>query len=298
MRNTCLKLIIVSLLTISFVMMLPVWTFAHSLYVWKNQYPASLANSIYSFGFIYTKHVNGNNVEYFWQNSTTKTYFNAAVTNAFSISWSNLITGTEVSNQSSSIVTIIYDPIFQPENAAAVTTNYLDNGTTHHYSISDAQKPSIKFYRDSKDYSTDDKRILAAHELGHLWGLDDLYNYNTNLDSIYSHSYDFYHATRHDRNAMRIALENYWFNPGTNTVWYYQYSPGNFNMRGDIDQDNIVCSADSRLALRYSVGLETFTDLQETVADVDGNGQITAEDARLILQYATSTITQFPTDNE
>ncbi len=55
---------------------------------------------------------------------------------------------------------------------------------------------------------------------------------------------------------------------------------------GDIDKDGSVTSADARLALRASVGLEKYTDGSEafTAADVDHDGEITSADARLILR--------------
>ncbi len=53
---------------------------------------------------------------------------------------------------------------------------------------------------------------------------------------------------------------------------------------GDIDGQGGVSSADARLALRYSVGLEQFTDDQVLAADVNGDGVVNASDARLILR--------------
>lgn len=54
--------------------------------------------------------------------------------------------------------------------------------------------------------------------------------------------------------------------------------------KGDIDGDGSVSAADARLALRASVGLESFTDEQTLSADIDANGTVTAADARLILR--------------
>ncbi|MBR0508567.1 MAG: carbohydrate-binding domain-containing protein [Clostridia bacterium] len=55
---------------------------------------------------------------------------------------------------------------------------------------------------------------------------------------------------------------------------------------GDVDGDGEVTAADARLALRASVGLETYaTGSREALAcDVDRDGQITSADARLILR--------------
>ena len=53
---------------------------------------------------------------------------------------------------------------------------------------------------------------------------------------------------------------------------------------GDVDFSGDVTSADARLTLRRSVGLEEFTELQMLAGDVDFNKEITSADARLILR--------------
>ncbi len=51
---------------------------------------------------------------------------------------------------------------------------------------------------------------------------------------------------------------------------------------GDIDGDGKLSAKDARLALRASVELEEFSDAQFFIADVDNNKKITAADARKI----------------
>ena len=56
---------------------------------------------------------------------------------------------------------------------------------------------------------------------------------------------------------------------------------------GDVDGDGSVTSADARLALRTSVGLEkdiTKGKAAYLAADADGDGEVTSGDARLILR--------------
>lgn len=53
---------------------------------------------------------------------------------------------------------------------------------------------------------------------------------------------------------------------------------------GDVDNDGSITAADARLALRASVGLEMFNELQTLAADTDKNKEITAADARMILR--------------
>ncbi len=53
---------------------------------------------------------------------------------------------------------------------------------------------------------------------------------------------------------------------------------------GDVDGDGKISAADARLALRASVGLENLSDLQEEAADIDSDKKISAADARMILR--------------
>ena len=69
--------------------------------------------------------------------------------------------------------------------------------------------------------------------------------------------------------------------------------PINPFLLGDVDADGAITSGDSRLALRFSVGLETegcvVADPEDDsfkATDYDQNGEIDASDARLILRKA------------
>ena len=59
-------------------------------------------------------------------------------------------------------------------------------------------------------------------------------------------------------------------------------------LNGDVDGDGQISSADARLALRMSVGLEDFSkdSVAFIAADIDKNGEIDASDARSILRSA------------
>lgn len=54
--------------------------------------------------------------------------------------------------------------------------------------------------------------------------------------------------------------------------------------KGDIDNDGAISSADALLVLRYSVGLEKFTEEQINNSDVDHDGTISSADALKILR--------------
>ncbi len=55
---------------------------------------------------------------------------------------------------------------------------------------------------------------------------------------------------------------------------------------GDVDGDGIVTAKDARLALRASAKLEKLYATPFDAADVNGDGRVTANDARSILRYS------------
>ena len=57
-------------------------------------------------------------------------------------------------------------------------------------------------------------------------------------------------------------------------------------IKGDVNGDREVSSVDAALALRISVGLETPTDRQKLMADMNDDGEIGADDALMILRKA------------
>lgn len=65
-------------------------------------------------------------------------------------------------------------------------------------------------------------------------------------------------------------------------------------MRGDVNGSGDVTAEDALLALQAATGKIGLTAEQTAVADVDGKEGVTANDALLILQYATRKITVFP----
>ena len=58
------------------------------------------------------------------------------------------------------------------------------------------------------------------------------------------------------------------------------------SVRGDIDGDGKVTAADARLVLRHVAKLQTSSELEMHSADIDGESCIKAADARLILRAA------------
>ncbi|MCR5041248.1 MAG: immune inhibitor A [Clostridia bacterium] len=62
------------------------------------------------------------------------------------------------------------------------------------------------------------------------------------------------------------------------------FDPAETVVPGDVDGDGLVTAADARLALRAAVGLEHPDELGALAADVDGDEKITPADARAILR--------------
>ena len=65
---------------------------------------------------------------------------------------------------------------------------------------------------------------------------------------------------------------------------------------GDLDGDTEITAKDATLVLKIAAG--TVTDYNDAIADVDGDGSVTAKDATMILKYAAGSITTFPADSE
>lgn len=63
---------------------------------------------------------------------------------------------------------------------------------------------------------------------------------------------------------------------------------------GDANLDNRVTAADAKLAKKFANGTATFTDRQYVLADVDGDGTVTAEDANNIINYSSNLLNKFP----
>ena len=57
-------------------------------------------------------------------------------------------------------------------------------------------------------------------------------------------------------------------------------------MVGDVNQDGKIHANDARLALRFCARLETPDELQKVLADANGDKLVKSADARLILRYA------------
>lgn len=62
-------------------------------------------------------------------------------------------------------------------------------------------------------------------------------------------------------------------------------------LQGDVNGDGKVTASDARLVLRHSIKLEAIENI-EAIADINADGKITASDARLVLRIAAKLNTQ------
>ena len=67
-----------------------------------------------------------------------------------------------------------------------------------------------------------------------------------------------------------------------------------FENLGNVDETDGVTTSDALMVLQFVVKTREFSEWQAKIADVNGDGKVTAVDALLILQYATGKITSFP----
>jgi GH25 family lysozyme M1 (1,4-beta-N-acetylmuramidase) len=58
-------------------------------------------------------------------------------------------------------------------------------------------------------------------------------------------------------------------------------------LKGDVNGDGKVTASDARLALRAASQLEMLSEVEKYTADVNGDGKVTAADARIILNMAS-----------
>ena len=66
---------------------------------------------------------------------------------------------------------------------------------------------------------------------------------------------------------------------------------------GDVSGDGNITAYDASLVLQYVVGLIELSPKEWEAADVTDNDKVSALDAALILQYSVGLITEFPADN-
>ncbi len=123
-------------------------------------------------------------------------------------------------------------------------------------------------------------------------GCDKLLTKGDTIPASGSHSWDDGKITK-EPTAEEEGIKTYTCTVCEQTKEESVPIPGTAEL-GDIDGDGKVTSADARLALRASAGLETLDADAVKAADVDNDNAVTAADARFILRFAVGLEKQWP----
>lgn len=178
---------------------------AHNIVPWATKYPGPSARGEYEFGFWNSGyHIDGSVVNYYWGSTAAKTNFGTALTDGIS-DWGGLISGSEKTTATGSHMKINYDPYLTHNNKAVDGLYQSGTSGDGHLSLNGGATLSFGNIASS---TAGYKKHVAAHELGHAWRLMDLSPDNVLYDSIFRKYNTPYSPTRHDKNAMRIGLNN------------------------------------------------------------------------------------------
>ena len=130
---------------------------------------------------------------------------------------------------------------------------------------------------------------------------------NTNLTKVNDSTYTYWWVVEKGNGAVNVALAT-GKDLGGNLVVATPTQNPSFTVLptlfGDIDTNKFVRAYDAALALQYSVGLNPLPTMDPlpwsnwrlAVANVDTVGNVTANDASLILQHSAKLISSFPAD--
>lgn len=273
-------------------------TYAHSLEGWANEYRRDNISQTYSFSISNVYHIDGNNVNYYWKNSTIKSKFPDIMNGAVNI-WGGLITAKETTAANAELE-VQYDPDVSKNRAYACILKSSSSQNAHYTKggvmYGNERYPYIVLTYGNANNSSARQQETMAHELGHIWGINDIYDDNDSsalgnkLDSMYSNklSEPRTQATRHDKNAMYICLKNSRFLNWDNTLWD-QTAPRTWSkvgILGDVTMDGVVNLEDSQLALKASLGIVNLTDKQKKLMDYNGDLKCNNADAKIILNVA------------
>ncbi|MDO4564194.1 MAG: alpha/beta fold hydrolase [Clostridia bacterium] len=137
-------------------------------------------------------------------------------------------------------------------------------------------------------------RLSGAYGWFETVGIDD-------TDAVWSAAY----YLGADRSQVKILLGEYFSYMGTVTADDEPYKGVdsewvmvNGGIYGDVDGNGEIEAQDAAKILRITVRLEEASALQKLYGDVDGNGELGASDAAAILRYLVRLIDEFPADKK
>lgn len=214
--------------------------------------------------------------------------------------WCNIIEATETTAENAELEIQLNPDPTKSRACVVILVNVSNHYVKGGVILNGKRYPYIELTHGNKIATPERQQETMAHELGHIWGILDLYDDNNpdalgnKLDSIYSNklSEARTEVTRHDKNAMYICLGNSRFLNWDNTLWD-QTAPKSWKkvgLLGDLNLDGTVSLEDSQLALKGYLNTISLSETQEKLMDYDGNLKLEMEDAQLILNRALGII--------
>lgn len=219
--NKKIKKVFMYIFSMTIVMMTPCLVSAHSLTPWAALYTPERAGGNFQFSIGDFYHPPTNYVDYYFENSVARNNFLYSFSDGRD-EWGGMIITNETTFLDRAIFKIQYNP-----NIAASTAAYVEcvSPSVGHYGPGEISTKMV--VGNITNYSQKNQAQVFAHELGHAFGINDLYQVNDNLSSIYSNTYRYPSATQMDRNALYICLDIPWYYmSGPDRRAKYQKAPG------------------------------------------------------------------------
>jgi uncharacterized repeat protein (TIGR02543 family) len=201
---------------------------------WRNRYSVAATDNTYSFAFNHFLHMGSNQMRYFWDTSSfsgltsaERTKIQNALTEGFNM-WGGSVSGISATSATAHVKvwydnSILNDPNWgsAPRNGGDVNNHYRQGPQSSNGGRHDAE---IRITQRGKDATQTKLNSVMAHEIGHHYAIADLVGtHSPHADLRFSSIYgdrqlDTWRTpTRHDANAIRIGLDNRWFDNRTSS---------------------------------------------------------------------------------
>ena len=114
------------------------------------------------------------------------------------------------------------------------------------------------------------------------------------VTSVFQTGIQYDTASIGNNDRIQLLYEDYSSTFGDTPIMYAYKDTGTSSfIKGDVNSDGNITSADALMVLKYAAGKITLTDTQIQAADVNGSSSVTSADALEILKFAAGKITSF-----